>query len=203
MNSPVTKLITTLLQDKKENLNIPLKSCNKIFFRTVLLCMANTLYIVRHAQAERANGAQADEFRRLTAAGERTARQLGEFLRSTNSNVNLIISSPAVRALTTAQRMMESLALSPAPIMQLEHTLYSGSWQSILKRLTSLPESFSHVMLVGHYPTLVELHDYLSANRQLGMMQPGELSALSFSGPWCELSEATATHQLTYHPVLA
>lgn len=164
--------------------------------------MANTLYIVRHAQAENANAAHADEFRRLTTTGERTARLLGKFLYSTNSNVNLIITSPAVRAITTAQRIMESLT-APAPAMQIERTLYAGSWQAILKHLTSLPESFSHVMLVGHYPTLIELHDYLSANRQLGTMQPGELSALSFSSPWCELSEAMATHQLTYHPVLA
>jgi phosphohistidine phosphatase len=160
--------------------------------------MLHTLYIVRHAQAVSGNHEWPDELRPLTPKGERDARQLGVHLKSQNSNLNLIISSPAVRAHSTAQLLAESLAARAS--IQVDRTLYSGNKLTLLQRLNALPEPQPEVMLVGHYPTIVELHDYLSANNPVGGMQAGELIALTVATSWRELTGGLATPLYSFSP---
>lgn len=160
--------------------------------------MLHTLYIVRHAQAMSGNHEWQDEQRPLTPKGEQDARQLGVYLKSQNSNLNLIISSPALRAHRTAQLVAEPLTTNAA--IQIDRTLYSGNKLALLQRLNSLPEHQPDVMLVGHYPTIVELHDYLSTNKQVGGMQAGELIALTFVPSWRELTAGLATHLYSFSP---
>lgn len=160
--------------------------------------MLHTLYIVRHAQAVSGNHELPDELRPLTPKGEQDARQIGIHLKSQNSNLNLIITSPALRAHSTAQLLAEPLSTRAA--IQVDRTLYTGNKLTLLQRLNAVPEHQPDVMLVGHYPTIVELHDYLSANKQVGGMQPGELIALTFTTSWCELTRGLASHLYSYYP---
>jgi len=66
--------------------------------------------------------------------------------------------------------------------------------------LNLLPDVYSEVMLVGHYPTIVELQNYLASNNQLTSMNTGELVVLGFENNWAGLSAGTALHEYSYHP---
>lgn len=160
--------------------------------------MQRKIYLVRHAQAIPGSVQIPDEVRPLTHEGETCSTLVGTFLKQRNSNLNLIISSHALRAHSTALAIGH--ALSRAIPIQIEKTLYYESKLEILKLLTALPDSLDAVMLVGHYPSVVELHNYLASNKQLASMQTGELVALTIDSSWALLTGGIAAHEYTYHP---
>jgi len=159
--------------------------------------MQRKIYLVRHAQAVPGNVQIPDEVRMLTHEGETFSTHVGSFLKQKNSNPNLIISSHATRAHSTALAIRH--ALNEAIPIQIEKILYTEHKLEILKLLTALPDWYNEVMLVGHYPTVVELHNYLASNNQLSSMHTGELVALTFTTSWAMLSGGMATHEYTYH----
>lgn len=161
--------------------------------------MQRKIYLVRHAQAIPGSVQIPDEMRTLTNEGETCSTLVGTFLKQKNSNLNLIISSHALRAHSTALAIGQALR-STIPI-QIEKTLYSENKLEILKLLTALPDSVDAVMLVGHYPTVVELHNYLASNKQLASMQTGELVALTINSSWALVTGGMAQHEYTYHPL--
>jgi phosphohistidine phosphatase len=160
--------------------------------------MQRKIYLVRHAQAIAGSAQIPDELRPLTQEGETSSTLVGTFLKQKNSNLNLIISSNALRARHTALAI--GRALSNTIPVQVEKVLYSENKLEILKLLSVLPDSVAAVMLVGHYPTIVELHNYLASNKQLTSMHTGQLVALTFDSSWALLSAGVAAHEYTYHP---
>lgn len=65
------------------------------------------IYFIRHAEAQ--SGDRSDFERKLSPRGEEDAMKLGELLRSRHVAPHLIVSSSAVRALTTAQIIADAL----------------------------------------------------------------------------------------------
>lgn len=160
--------------------------------------MERRIYLVRHAQAVAASFNLSDELRTLMPEGEVIAKQVGQFLRQKKSNLNLIITSHATRAYVTALHISKELN-QPVEI-RIEKILYSEDKVEILRLLTALPDSYAAVMLVGHYPTVVELQNYLASNKQLTSMNTGELIELRFTNNWAMLSGGMATHEYSFHP---
>ncbi|HMR58221.1 MAG TPA: histidine phosphatase family protein [Cyclobacteriaceae bacterium] len=160
--------------------------------------MQRRIYLVRHAQANPGTPEVSDELRALTPAGKIVSTQVGKFLYQKNSNLNLIISSHAKRAHHTALHISKELNLQTE--VCIEKILYSENLTGILQLLNLLPDVYSEVMLVGHYPTIVELQNYLASNNQLTSMNTGELVVLGFENNWAGLSAGTALHEYSYHP---
>jgi len=113
------------------------------------------LYIMRHAEAVEASDALCDEWRFLTengrAAAERISGQIGEYGRKPR----LIISSPLVRAVQTAQiaatkacrknRVVVSGLLAPG-----------GDMDELITHLKGCADA-KRVLVVGHEPQLGSL----------------------------------------------
>ena len=119
--------------------------------------MQRRLILLRHGHAEEGR----DDFaRRLTDAGRRAARQAGQALVHARFQPELVLSSPAPRALETAQLVAQECGYAPAP--RADQTLYLGEARAYLAVLHALPGTVSRVLLVGHNPTLSDLA------RQLG-----------------------------------
>ena len=69
------------------------------------------IYLQRHAEAE--SGERMDPTRALTETGKRQIKTMGEFLVRQIGRVDLVISSPFVRALDTARGMAQFLLCGP------------------------------------------------------------------------------------------
>ncbi len=164
--------------------------------------MNRILYLMRHAQAIPGTSLLSDKDRTLTAQGKHDALNVGMKLRSDNSNINLIVSSPAARALATAHLVANEINLDANQI-QLEENIYRSDKIEILKVLYRISDSVTSLLLVGHYPTIIELHNYLSATKSLTSMNTAELCALTFEMPWSELTESSGHHEFSYHPYLS
>lgn len=160
--------------------------------------MSRFLYLIRHAQAESAQHAESDRERVLKDAGQREASTLGRFLASKISNNNLIITSPAKRTLTTSSLIAAEVGYAPENI-QLYEEVYSGKKDDLAAIVNKIDNSVEHVIIVGHYPTIVEFHDYLSDQARYSML-PAELLVVKIESTWNQLTKGCGSTVLQYHP---
>jgi phosphohistidine phosphatase len=120
-----------------------------------------TLLLVRHAKSSRDDPSLPDKERPLNDRGERDAPKMAKRLAKGGLEPDLILSSSAVRALTTAQLMAEKLDYKAKHIV-VEDRLYAASPEAVLKIIRELGDKPKCVMLVGHNPELSELAHRLS-----------------------------------------
>lgn len=107
------------------------------------------LYFLRHGDAVESNHFH-DSQRPLSEAGKRDIQSVARFLRSSNASLELILSSPLVRARETAEIVRTALHL---PMILTTDALISGS---SLRELFAFLNSqrARNLLLVGHEPQL-------------------------------------------------
>jgi phosphohistidine phosphatase len=115
-----------------------------------------TLYLIRHAEAEDIIAGKQDFERALTEEGLQHTHNKAHFLKTHHIKPDLIISSPALRALTTAKIMAEHLQY-PQTDIATDPQIYSGDVETIIEIIKQTPENISTLFLFGHNPTLTWL----------------------------------------------
>ena len=115
-----------------------------------------TLYLVRHAKSSWDNANQSDHERPLNQRGERDAPRMGKRLRKRGDQPEVIISSSAVRALTTASILATALDY-PTSDISIEERLYGAEPEDVLSIIGNLDDGIHCAMLVGHNPTFTAL----------------------------------------------
>jgi len=110
----------------------------------------NTLYILRHADAERRAQHDDDHERPLTAEGETAAHRLGQFLAATEQRPEQCISSTAVRARRTAALVAEG-ADWELPLRSV-NALYKAQPADVLEEMHAVDDNVQSILLVGHEP---------------------------------------------------
>ncbi len=113
------------------------------------------LYIVRHAKTIQGHAQLKDFDRYLKPRGHSDAKRMAEFLKSDYPLPQLIISSPARRALQTAEIFADEFNYSPDKIEQ-DKSIYFGGTGDLLKIIRQTDSQTNIVMLVGHNPTVHE-----------------------------------------------
>ena len=91
----------------------------------------------------------------------RDASRVGEQLAKRDANPDLILSSPARRALTTAEIVARKLHYRLKDIV-LDERLYAATPEVLLAIVHELDDKAKRVMLFGHNPELTELAHRLS-----------------------------------------
>ena len=114
------------------------------------------LLILRHAKSSWADEGLDDWQRPLNDRGERDAPRVGALLRKQSLLPDLIVTSDAVRAETTARAVARAAGYSGR--IELSPELYHATPHAIIDVLRSIsdPEAVT-VMIVGHNPGLEDL----------------------------------------------
>ena len=120
-----------------------------------------TLFLVRHAKSSRDDTALPDKDRPLNDRGRRDAPKMGERLAKRKLKPDLILSSPARRALTTAEIIAKKLDYRIKDIV-VDDRLYAGEADDLLRVIHKLGDKLERVMMFGHNPELTELAHRLS-----------------------------------------
>lgn len=120
-----------------------------------------TLYLLRHAKSSWATPGQKDYDRPLNDRGTRDAPAMGECMRERGFDVDLVVSSPAVRALSTAYAVCDVLGLNPDSIVQ-DRQIYLAGSAKLLQLISSFDESKHSALLVAHNPALTDLANELA-----------------------------------------
>jgi len=122
-----------------------------------------TLFLVRHAKSSRDDPALPDKKRPLNSRGMRDAPRMGERLAKDGVKPDLIVSSPAVRALTTAELIAKELDYELTDIV-VDQRLYAAAADDLLAVIHERGGKRKHLMLFGHNPELTELAHSLSSD---------------------------------------
>ena len=108
-----------------------------------------SLIVLRHGKAQRP-GSVADFDRSLAGRGTRDAARVGEVLAERDLMPNLIVTSTASRAQSTANLMAEGCNYSGEIVPA--DKLYLPTQSNILTTVRDIPEQHSRVVIVGHNP---------------------------------------------------
>lgn len=114
-----------------------------------------TLLLLRHAKASSNEPAVSDFERSLNDRGRKEAEEIGEFIATQNITIDLVISSPAVRAQQTTELALRAAQLSPE--LRFEQQIYEASPARLLEITSQIEDSRDSVLLVGHNPGMEEL----------------------------------------------
>ncbi len=120
------------------------------------------LFLVRHAKSSWDDPALPDKDRPLAARGKRNAPKMGRRLAKRGVKPDLLLSSPAQRALATAQIFATELGCNTKDIV-LSGELYAAAADELLALIRAFDDDLQEVMLFGHNPELLELAQGLSS----------------------------------------
>jgi phosphohistidine phosphatase len=120
-----------------------------------------TLFLVRHAKANPPESGLPDHERTLNERGRRDAPEMGRRLKARGVTPDLVITSTAARARTTAHLLASELAVPPERIRE-DARLYASSAGKLLYLIQELEDGSDVVMLVGHNPEMSELAQHFS-----------------------------------------
>jgi len=154
---------------------------------------------MRHAKSSWDFEELSDHDRPLDNRGRKDAPLMGRELVSREITIDLLMSSTAVRALTTATLIARELEYDTDKIA-IEEEIYKADKQELLNIITSIPNQFDNVMLIGHNNTITELANLLSPDLIPEIPTTGVV-ALSFEcGTWSEITKENATLQFFDYP---
>jgi phosphohistidine phosphatase len=165
------------------------------------------LTIIRHAKSSWDQPGLADHDRQLNERGRKAAPAVGAFLHKTYfggaENPPLIprpdrlVSSTALRALSTAQTMREIMGL-PTESLMLDSRLYLAEAAQLLNVVRDLDESWQHVVLFGHNPGMHEFAERLLARAHVAKMPTCSTVLMALPTEYWGLAE-WSTAQLIGH----
>ena len=121
-----------------------------------------TLFLARHAKSSRDDPSLPDRDRPLDDRGMRDAPTMGKRLARRDVKPDLLMSSPALRALTTAQLIAEEIGYKRKDIV-VDDRLYASSPDDLLAVIRALDRRLDRVMLFGHNPEFTDLAHRLSS----------------------------------------
>ena len=121
-----------------------------------------TLFLVRHAKSSRDDPSLPDRDRPRDDRGKQDAPKMGKRLAKRDVKPDLLVSSPALRALTTAQLIAEEVGYKRKDIV-VDDRLYASSPDDLLAVIRTLDKKLDRVMLFGHNPEFTDLAHRLSS----------------------------------------
>lgn len=118
--------------------------------------------LIRHAKSSWDDSSRSDFERPLNKRGEKDAPRIGRELARTLLDrggvprPDRLVSSPAVRALSTARIIAREIGCPEDEIVE-EPRIYEASASALLRLIREFDDSLGHVMLFGHNPGLETL----------------------------------------------
>jgi len=125
------------------------------------------LIVIRHAKSSWDDSALDDHARSLNQRGLRVAPLMGQQLVARGVVPDVIVSSTATRARSTAALIANAIGYVDEDIVE-KGQIYNASKQALLQVLREIDESHASAILVGHVPGVQELTNALCADAGIG-----------------------------------
>jgi phosphohistidine phosphatase len=140
------------------------------------------LYLVRHAiAAERGPNYPDDRERPLTSEGIARFKQAVVGLKDLDVALDLVLTSPLVRAKHTADLLVGGLGTKPRT-EQLEALSPGGRLPAVLEAVTKFAKRYRRIALVGHEPNMGEIAAKLLQSRGVVEFKKGAVCCIELDG---------------------
>jgi len=158
--------------------------------------MKQELLILRHGKSDWSVGT--DDFHRpLKERGALGAQRMGQWMQQQGLAPDHVISSPAERAITTAEKACKAMGLNIKKIHK-DRRVYGAYDEELVAVLRECPKKARRVMIVGHNPGLEDLVVHLADTPpplpEDGKLMPtATLARLRMDCGWDRLEQGCAT----------
>ncbi|WP_276359873.1 histidine phosphatase family protein [Daejeonella sp. H1SJ63] len=115
--------------------------------------MAKHLLLIRHAKSDWGDLNLRDFKRPLNSRGHQNAPEMAKRLVNKNLIPQQIVSSPALRAITTAEYFAKEFGINSSDIIQ-EPEIYDALPFTLLEIINELDDQSEFIALIGHNPGL-------------------------------------------------
>ena len=122
------------------------------------------LYIIRHAKSSWSDLTLSDFDRPLNERGERDAPRMGKRLKEKQITPDLLLSSPAKRAIATAEYIAHAMNY-PIQNIKTDRKLYHADEDGMLNIVKSINNKHDEVLIFGHNPGLTEFVNRLTNSK--------------------------------------
>ncbi len=123
--------------------------------------MPKRLILIRHAKSDWGNPSTKDFDRPLNKRGSLNAPEMAQRMVSQNIFPDLIVSSPALRALTTAKYFAKEWEIGEKKI-QMDKNIYEAGLKTLLDVVNHFDNRYSTIAMFGHNPGFTDFANYLS-----------------------------------------
>ena len=130
------------------------------------------LFLTRHAKSSWGNPGLADIDRPLNERGKKAAPFMGKLIVDKGEKPDLLISSPANRALSTAKAFGGAMGLVENDII-IDRTIYGAGAQQLLELVQDQDDLYKSIMLFGHNPTFTSFVNLLTGNNIMNVVTCG------------------------------
>jgi phosphohistidine phosphatase len=156
--------------------------------------MNRELWLMRHAKSDWR--VDADDFDRpLSRRGKCAARQMGVWMQQHQLVPGFVVSSPALRAVATAEIVCAALGL-PAQAIHRDKRLYEQDLNGLKDTLADCPVQAERVLLTGHNPELevllIDLTGNIAVPDKDKLLPTAALARLIISCDWSRLNTGCA-----------
>lgn len=151
------------------------------------------LLILRHGKSSW-DTEETDFDRPLIKRGIEAAQKIGHWLVNEDLLPDLVISSPATRAIATATEVASITGVSE---ITKDERIYEATVAELLQILPGIPEAYERPLIVGHNPGLEGLLLYLSTvpeylYKDWKLLTTGTIAVLNMPDNWKQLDEECA-----------
>ena len=157
------------------------------------------LYLVRHAKSSWEDASLDDIDRPLKTSGVNDAYMMSDFLKEKKVAPELIITSPAVRAISTALIFTNKLKI-PTEQIKILREIYESSPGDILNKVRMTNPIVNSLMVFGHDPSLTSLFTLLTG-KSLEKIPTSAVASIFLSiDEWQKIVPAAGTLQFLHRP---
>ena len=150
------------------------------------------LTLIRHGKSDWHSSADSDFDRPLNGRGKKAAATMGERLAIASHHPDLLVSSPAKRARSTARRIAKQLDYPEAQILYRED-IYEADLETLIELIQNLAGEAAAVIMVGHNPGFSELSQWFSSAAPDWLPTCGQVVLELPIDNWAQAAENCAT----------
>ena len=149
------------------------------------------LTLIRHAKSSWKDTSLSDVERPLKKRGKRDASLMGRRLAERDMFADVLISSPATRALRTAELIADELGYQRSEIV-VGSMIYGARDDELLDVIAALSDDWDRVMIVGHNPDLTDLGNRLAPFQTANLPTCGVIELTYDVESWVQVLRAEA-----------
>lgn len=148
--------------------------------------MAKDLFLIRHAKSSWKNLELGDHARPLNKRGRHDAPLMAKILRKSSIMPDVLITSSAVRARSTAEVFAEEFGIKKKKIV-IDDELYMAGNRDFIKTLSAIDDVVQTAFLFSHNPGITDFANLLCGSDVVNIPTCGVFHTRIIADKWTDL----------------
>lgn len=158
-----------------------------------------TIFLIRHAKSSWEDYSLKDIERPLNTRGKRDAPFMSKVFQAKEGIPELLISSPALRAKTTAYIFAEQLGI-PQSEVRIVKEIYEAYTTEILYIIKEIENDYNTIVLFGHNPSITDVANIFGDQYVPNVPTCGIIKISSSAESWADFDKTNAKLSAFHFP---